>query len=106
MFDFIKKPFLAIYNFFYRYVFNLDFWYGDGVKFVENLQYLVLALTVAGQVVIGVSFLWGQGVWCLANFITVARDFALQRPRADIVKDTAMLGLTIGLITAYFLGIL
>ena len=67
-------------------------------------QYLNLALTIVGQVVIGGSYLIGQGVWLVANCIAVIRDVVLKRPAADIVKDVAMTALTAGLIVFYLLG--
>lgn len=73
-------------------------------KVWENLQYLNLGMTIAGQVVIGGSYLLGQGVWLAANIIAVARDVALKRPAADVVKDVAMTALTAGLIVFYLLG--
>lgn len=63
--------------------------------------YFVLALTILGQMTIGLSYLVGQGMWLVANLITVWRDFALDRPRADKVKDVCMLCLTIGLVAIY-----
>lgn len=63
--------------------------------------YFVLALTILGQMTIGLSYLVGQGTWLVANLITVWRDCALDRPRADKVKDVCMLCLTIGLIAIY-----
>lgn len=73
-------------------------------KVWENLQYLNLAMTIAGQVVIGGSYLLGQGVWLVANCIAVIRDVVLKRPAADVVKDVAMTALTAGLIVFYLLG--
>lgn len=71
--------------------------------FVENLQYLGLALTIAGQVVIGPMWLLGQALWLTANGIAVTRDFVLRRPTADKVKDIGLTALTVGLIIASFL---
>lgn len=73
-------------------------------KVWENLQYFNLALTIAGQCVIGGSYLLGQGAWMIANFIAVARDIVLHRPTADLVRDVAMTALTIGLVVFYLLG--
>ena len=73
-------------------------------KVWENLQYLNLALTIGGQVIIGGSYLIGQGAWLIANLIAVARDVVLKRPAADLVKDVAMTALTAGLIVFYLLG--
>ena len=73
-------------------------------KVWENLQYMNLALTIGGQVIIGGSYLIGQGAWLIANIIAVARDIVLKRPAADIVKDVCMTALTAGLIVFYLLG--
>jgi len=70
----------------------------------ENLQLLVLAGTVAGQCIIGASFLIGQGVWVVCNTIALVRDFVLRRPAADKIKNAVLLGITCGLIAAYLLG--
>ena len=72
-------------------------------KMWENLQYLNLALTVAGQVLV-VYYLIGQTIWLVANCIAVIRDVVLKRPAADVVKDVAMTALTAGLIVFYLLG--
>ena len=68
-------------------------------KIWENLQYLNLALTVAGQVLV-VYYLIGQTIWLVANCIAVA----LHRPHADLVKDVTMTAITVGLIAVYLLG--
>lgn len=77
----------------------------DARKVWENLQYLNLALTIGGQALMGGFYLLAQSVWLIANIIAVARDFALKRPAADIVKDSAMLGLTAALVLLRVLGI-
>lgn len=69
----------------------------------ENLQYVSLALTIAGQVVIGPMWILGQTLWLIANVIAVARDFCLSRPMADKVKDVGLTALTLGLIVASFI---
>jgi len=71
----------------------------------ENAQFFVLALTIAGQMFVGVAFFIGQGLWAVANIISVIRDFVLRRPVADIVKDSAMTAITIALITLRLLGL-
>ena len=70
----------------------------------ENLQLLALAGTITGQVVVGASFLWAQGIWLAANILSLVRDFVLHRPVADKVKNACLTGLTTGLIGAYMLG--
>lgn len=72
-------------------------------KIWENIQYLGLALTIVGQIVIGPWWLLGQSLWEVANLISVSRDFALHRPTADKVKDICMTALTTGLIAASFI---
>lgn len=71
----------------------------------ENLQLLVLALTIGGQMFVGVAFFAGQGLWCAANLISVIRDFMLYRPLADIIKDCMMLAITVALIVLRALGL-
>ncbi len=71
----------------------------------ENMQLVVLALTIAGQMFVGGAYLIGQGLWCAANVVTVVRDFVLYRPMADIVKDCAMTAITIVLIALRLLGL-
>lgn len=69
-----------------------------------NLAYVSIALTVIGQCVVGGNFYVGQFVYLLANTVNVGRDFALNRPAADKIKNVTLLGITIGLILFnYFL---
>lgn len=75
-----------------------------GQKIWENLQLLNLAMTIAGQVLIGGSYLIGQGIWLVANIIALSRDFALHRPIADKVKNACMTALTLALIVFYLMG--
>ena len=67
---------------------------------IENLQYVALALTVAGQVTIGANYFMGQGCYLLANLIAVYRNVKLERPRPDKVRGWALTGLTAGCIIA------
>ena len=69
-------------------------------KAIENLQYVALALTVAGQVSIGANYFVGQGCYLLANVIAVYRNITLDRPIPDKVRDWALTGLTAGCIIA------
>ena len=62
------------------------------------VAYVCLALTIIGQILTASDVLVAQLVWLVSNLLFVARDFALQRPTSDKVKDVAMLGLTIGLV--------
>ena len=73
-------------------------------KVWENLQLLNLAMTIAGQVLVGGNYLIGQGIWFVANVIALVRDFVLKRPVADKIKNTCMTALTAGLIAFYLIG--
>ncbi len=64
----------------------------------EWVAYACLALTVAGQVLTACNVLVAQWVWLVSNLLFVARDVALKRPMADIVKDGSMLLITIGMV--------
>lgn len=66
----------------------------------ERAQYVVLGLTIAGQVCIGVNYFLGQGLWLVANALTVCRNVKMERPKADRVQGWFMLALTLGLIAA------
>ena len=70
----------------------------------ENLQLAVLAGTIAGQCIVGASFLIGQVIWLICNSIALFRDFMLHRPPADKIKNAALTGITAGLIVTYLLG--
>lgn len=72
-------------------------------KTVENLQYVALALTIAGQVTIGANYYIGQGCYLLANIIAVYRNVKLDRPMPDKVRDWALTGLTVGCMVAAYL---
>lgn len=67
---------------------------------IENLQYVALALTVAGQVTIGANYFVGQSCYFIANVIAVYRNVKLERPRPDKVRDWALTGITAGCIIA------
>lgn len=67
-------------------------------RFVVNTSYLVLALLLIAQCVVGKNFVVGQSIYLAANGISVVRSFLLGRPRADRIKDTSCLALTIGLL--------
>lgn len=70
-------------------------------KVWENLQYIVLAMSIAGQVLTNIPT-WGiliaQSVWLIANVIATVRDFKLKRPMADKVKNGCLTGVTVGLV--------
>jgi len=75
------------------------------IALVENLQLLGLALTIIGQIIIGGTYIGGQGVWLVANLIAVFRDFYLHRPLADKIKNGTLTAITLGLCVCWFIGI-
>lgn len=74
-------------------------------KTIENLQYIVLALLILGQCLVGSNFFTGQIIYLIANLISVSRSFLLHRPISDKVKDTCCLAITAGLILIKIFGI-
>lgn len=70
----------------------------------ENLQLATLAGSIAGQVVVGASFMIAQGIWLAANILALVRDFVLHRPVADKLKNASLTALTAGLMIAYSIG--
>lgn len=69
------------------------------VRIVENLQLLGLALTIMGQVLVRFDLaLTAQTIWLVANIIALGRDFYLERPWADKIKNAALTGITLALI--------
>lgn len=67
-------------------------------------NYIVLALLITAQCVVGSNFYVGQFLYLSANLLAVVRCFVLKRPNADKVKDFCMLGITTGLLLIKFLG--
>lgn len=49
-------------------------------KFFENLYYVVIAILILAQCVIGPNYLFGQSLYLAANVISLARCYALDRP--------------------------
>lgn len=70
-------------------------------KFWDNIGYVIMALLLIGQVTVGWLFMVGQGAYLLGNIINVIRDYRLNRPRADKVKNICFTAITIGLIILY-----
>lgn len=67
-------------------------------------NYVVLALLITAQCVVGSNFYVGQFLYLSANILAVSRTIVLKRPVADKVKDFCMLGITSGLLLIKFLG--
>lgn len=71
----------------------------------ENVAVLCFALTVLGQGLVGGLYLAAQGVWLIANIISLIRNVVLERPTADKVRDGGLIGLTTALIVLRVLGV-
>lgn len=71
----------------------------------ENAAVLCFALTVLGQGLVGGLYLIAQGVWLIANVISLIRNIVLQRPKADKMRDSGLIGLCISLIVLRVLGV-
>ena len=67
-------------------------------KFWENSMYAVIVLLVIGQITVGWLFYVGQGAYLIGNIINVLRDFKMNRPKADKIKNLLFTAITIGLI--------
>lgn len=67
-------------------------------KFWENIGYFGLGLCLFGNITVGYFYLVAQFVYLLANGINLIRNFALNRPMADKVRDLAFFVITIALI--------
>lgn len=65
---------------------------------IINLQYIALVAFIIAQCIVGKNFIIGQSIYLIANCISVFRDFVLDRPTADKIKDSCCFGLTLGLI--------
>lgn len=67
-------------------------------RFMVNVAYVSIALTVIGQCTVGSNFYIGQVAYLVANIVNCTRDIVLRRPRADKIKNFTFLGITAGLI--------
>ena len=63
----------------------------------EMLNYLSLATTVVGQIVLGDFYLFGQGAFAVANAFRIIRDFRTHAETSDFIRDFAFFGLSIGM---------
>lgn len=69
----------------------------------EIIGYICLALCVVGQITVGYAYLLAQGVYLVANIASVVRDYALNLPRANKVKDICFSGITVALIILFLI---
>lgn len=71
----------------------------------EILGYVAVALTVLGQILIGVDYLTGQGCWLVANALYLTKAVKQDLGKAEITRNVIMSALTIGLMILYAVGI-
>lgn len=71
-------------------------WKND--KVWSFIGYLTLALCVFGQITVGHMYLVAQIAYLVSNILGVVRDFALNLPTANKVRDVTFTGITIALI--------
>ena len=64
----------------------------------EIIGYMGLALCIFGQVAIGWFYLLAQFAYLIANVSGVIRDFALDLPPSNKVRDIAFSAITLALI--------
>ena len=72
-------------------------------KLFTNAQYLVFVLLILGQITIGKSYIVGQSIYLVANFISITRCVVLKRPMADKVKDMGCTLVTVGCLASTFI---
>ena len=75
-------------------------------KFWENSMYAVIVLLVIGQITVGWLFYVGQGAYLIGNIISVLRDFKIDRPKADKIKNLLFTAITIGIIMLRMLNVM
>ena len=64
----------------------------------EIVGYVTLALCIFGQIAVGYIYLVAQFAYLVANVASVTRDFKLELPMANKVKDVVFTAITVGLI--------
>ena len=71
--------------------------------FWEIIGYICLALCIVGQITVGYIYLPAQICYLVANISSVIRNYALNLPRANKVKDICFTAITAGLIIIYLI---
>ena len=66
--------------------------------FWEIIGYTTLALCIFGQITVGYFYIIAQVAYLIANTLGVIRDFALDLPRANKVRDIVFTAITLALI--------
>lgn len=72
--------------------------------FWEGIGYFTLALCIFGQITVGTWYLLAQFGYLVANVLGVTRDFALNLPKANKVRDVVFTAITVALIVMRLVG--
>lgn len=73
-------------------------------KIYETMGYAGLALTVLGQICVGVDYMLGQTCWLVANGLYLTKAVKQDLGKAEMVRNVCMSALTAGLMVAKILG--
>ena len=71
------------------------------IKVMEILGYCGIALTIIGQITVGIDYLLGQSCWLVANALFIVKAVRQKQGKAETLRNVIMLAITIGLIVAY-----
>ena len=71
-------------------------------KIYELCGYLGIALTIIGQILIGLDYFAGQSCWLAANALYLFKAVKQQQDRAEIVRNVAMSAITLGLMVVFW----
>lgn len=66
--------------------------------FWETVGYVALGLCILAQVTVGYLFILAQVLYTVANGMNIVRDYAMNLPTANKVRDIVFLAISIGLI--------
>lgn len=72
---------------------------------LEIFGYVAIALTVLGQILIGIDYLIGQGCWLIANALYLTKAVKQDLGKAEITRNVVMSALTVGLMILYAVGV-
>ena len=67
----------------------------------EAVGYTTLALCIFGQITVGYWYIIAQAAYLIANVACVVRDFVLDLPMANKVRDICFTAITTALVVIY-----
>ena len=69
------------------------------IKIFENeVGYFIMFALIVAQCTVGEWFFFGQAIYLIANIVNVVRDFVLNRPKSDKIKNVSFSAITVSLI--------